>query len=134
MAARTRRIVLVIVLALAAAATAAALAASGAKATKVAVVAGKPGEFSFTVSKNHLPLGKTVFKVTNRGSIAHSFKVCSSPQGGKANSCKGKATVILAPRRSATLTVVFRKKGAYEYLCTVPGHAAAGMKGVLRVG
>jgi uncharacterized cupredoxin-like copper-binding protein len=31
------------------------------------------------------------------------------------------------------LRVVFRKAGRYRYLCTVPGHAAAGLKGVLRV-
>jgi uncharacterized cupredoxin-like copper-binding protein len=29
--------------------------------------------------------------------------------------------------------VTFSKAGTYPYLCTVPGHAAAGMKGVLRV-
>jgi uncharacterized cupredoxin-like copper-binding protein len=129
-----KRIVLIAPLALASAATAAALAAPGAKTTPVTVVAGKPGEFAFTVSKKRLPLGTAVFKVTNRGTIGHSFKVCSSAKGGKANACKGKATKVLAPRRSATLRVVFKKKGVYEYLCTVPGHAAARMKGLLRVG
>jgi len=29
--------------------------------------------------------------------------------------------------------VTISKAGSYPYLCTVPGHAAAGMKGVLRV-
>ena len=29
--------------------------------------------------------------------------------------------------------VTFKKKGKYPYLCTVPGHAAAGMKGVFTV-
>jgi uncharacterized cupredoxin-like copper-binding protein len=125
--------VLIVALVLASVAAAAALAAPAARTTKVAVAAGKPGEFSFAVSKKRLPLGKAVFKVTNKGTIGHSFKVCASPKGGKANSCKGKATRVLAPRQSTTLTVVFKKKGVYEYLCTVPGHAAAGMKGVLRV-
>jgi uncharacterized cupredoxin-like copper-binding protein len=32
------------------------------------------------------------------------------------------------------MTVTFAQKGNYPYLCTVPGHASAGMKGVLRVG
>jgi uncharacterized cupredoxin-like copper-binding protein len=29
--------------------------------------------------------------------------------------------------------VSFKKKGKYPYLCTVPGHAEAGMKGVFTV-
>jgi uncharacterized cupredoxin-like copper-binding protein len=32
-----------------------------------------------------------------------------------------------------TLPYTFAKPGTYEYLCTVPGHAAAGMKGDLKV-
>jgi uncharacterized cupredoxin-like copper-binding protein len=31
------------------------------------------------------------------------------------------------------LKVTLSKKGSYEYLCTIPGHAANGMKGVLKV-
>jgi uncharacterized cupredoxin-like copper-binding protein len=31
------------------------------------------------------------------------------------------------------LTVTFTAPGTYEYLCTVPGHAAAGSKGLLTV-
>ena len=52
--------------------------------------------------------------------IAHDFKI------------KGKKTALLSPGKSATLKVVF-PKGKYPYLCTVPGHAAAGMKGVFTV-
>jgi uncharacterized cupredoxin-like copper-binding protein len=36
------------------------------------------------------------------------------------------------PGGSATLTVTL-KRGSYPYLCTVPGHAAQGMKGTFRV-
>jgi uncharacterized cupredoxin-like copper-binding protein len=32
-----------------------------------------------------------------------------------------------------TLKVTVSKPGNYEYLCTVPGHAAGGMKGTLKV-
>jgi uncharacterized cupredoxin-like copper-binding protein len=41
---------------------------------------------------------------------------------------------VINPGQTAKLTVTFAKKGSYPYLCTVPGHASAGMKGVLRVG
>jgi uncharacterized cupredoxin-like copper-binding protein len=101
--------------------------------TKVAVQAGKPTEFSFTLSRKTVPVGTATFTVVNRGKTTHTFKVCSSPKGGKANACAGKATAPIRPGKTATLTVVFKTKGSYEYLCTIPGHAAAGMKGLLRV-
>ena len=31
------------------------------------------------------------------------------------------------------MKVTFKKKGSYRFLCTVSGHAAAGMKGTFRV-
>jgi uncharacterized cupredoxin-like copper-binding protein len=101
-------------------------------ATVVNVAAGKSG-FSFTLSKSTVPHGAVTFKVKNVGGFPHSFKVCASPKGGSANSCAGKGTPTISPGASATLTVTLAKKGSYEYLCTVPGHAANGMKGVLKV-
>jgi len=89
--------------------------------TTVAVTAGKPGIFSFTLSKKVVPKGTVVFKVANKGSIPHDFKIV------------GKKTPNLAPGKSATLKVVLAKAGKYPFLCTLPGHAAGGMKGVLTV-
>ena len=66
---------------------------AGSSATVVTVIAGKPSELKFTVSKKTVTKGKVTFKVTNKGAL------------------DGKA----------------------PYLCTVPGHAAAGMRGVLTV-
>jgi uncharacterized cupredoxin-like copper-binding protein len=65
--------------------------------------------------------GTVIFKVVDRGALSHDFKI------------HGKKTKLLSPGKSTTLRVVFKKAGRYPYLCTVPGHAAAGMKGVLRV-
>jgi uncharacterized cupredoxin-like copper-binding protein len=104
-----------------------------AKATVVTVTAGKPSEFKFTLSAKSVKTGAVTFKVTNKGALGHTFKVCSSSKGGSANSCAGKGTATIAPGASATLSVTFAKAGSYEYLCTVPGHAAAGMKGDLKV-
>jgi uncharacterized cupredoxin-like copper-binding protein len=101
--------------------------------TKVAVTEGKPSEFHYTLSKKTVPMGTVVFAVTDKGTLGHDFKVCSSSKGGTANSCTGKGTKVLSPGKSATLTIVFKKKGTYEYLCTVAGHAAGGMKGDLKV-
>jgi nitrite reductase (NO-forming) len=80
-------------------------------------------EFKFALSRRSVPTGTTVvFKVVNRGKITHDFKI------------HGKRTKNLNPGKSATLTVKFAKKGRYAYLCTIPGHAALGMKGVFAVG
>ncbi len=89
--------------------------------TVVAVTAGKPTEFRFTLSKRTVVKGVTVFTVTNRGAVRHDFKIA------------GKKTPNLAAGRSATLKVVLAKPGKYPFLCTLPGHAAGGMKGVLTV-
>ncbi len=103
---------------------------SAAATSKAAVTAGKPTEFAFTLSKKRFVSGTVVFTVVNKGKIAHTFKVCASPKGGTANACKGTVTRLISPSKSAKLTIVFKKKGTYEYLCAVPGHAAAGMKAI----
>jgi len=108
------------------------------RATTINVIAGAPTEFKFAFrfsgKPGAVPLGTVMFKVRNGGKLAHTFKVCSSPGNVNANSCAGKGTASIAPGKTATLSVTFGKKGTYEYLCTVPGHAAAGMKGPLTAG
>lgn len=89
-------------------------------ATTVNVTAGRPSEFRFTLSKKTVARGVVTFRVTNRGKVAHDFKIGN------------KKTRMLAPGRSQTLRVTL-SKGKKNYLCTVAGHAAAGMKGTLTV-
>ena len=76
-------------------------------------------EFKFTLSKKSAPHGKVTFKVTNKGHLKHDFKI------------NGKKTSMISPGKSASLTVTL-KKGSFKYICTVPGHAAAGMKGTFK--
>ena len=96
--------------------------ASGAsRATVVKVTAGKPSELRFTLSKKASAKGVVAFKVTNRGALEHDFKI------------DGKVTKKLKPGYTATLTITFKKGGKFKYLCTVPGHAAAGMRGTFVV-
>ena len=78
-------------------------------------------EFSFGLSRRSGPHGAYVFRFTNRGTVPHDFKIAR------------KKTPLVQPGKSATLTVAITKPGRYPYICTVPGHAAAGMKGVLKV-
>ena len=110
-----------------------ALAGAAERATTVTVTAGKPSEFRFQLSTKTVKHGTVTFNVRNSGSIPHDFKICASSKGGTANACTGKTTKQLNTGSSATLTYTFKTKGTYEYLCTVPGHAAAGMKGDLKV-
>jgi uncharacterized cupredoxin-like copper-binding protein len=102
-------------------ATDAAARPAATKATTVKVTAGKPGEFHITLSKTKVPHGKVTFTVANKGNLPHDFKIA------------GKKTKLIQPGKSAKLVVTFAKKGKYPYLCTVAGHAAAGMKGKLTV-
>lgn len=74
----------------------------------------------FKLSKTSAPAGKVIFKVKNGGHLSHDFKIA------------GKKTALLSGGKSATLTVTLKKGKSYPYLCTVPGHAAAGMKGVFK--
>jgi uncharacterized cupredoxin-like copper-binding protein len=111
----------------------AAAAGAAQEATTVTVTAGKPSEFRFKLSTKTVKHGTVTFKVKNEGALPHDFKICASAKGGTKNSCTGKVTKLLSPGKSATLTYTFKTKGTYEYLCTVPGHAAAGMKGDLKV-
>jgi uncharacterized cupredoxin-like copper-binding protein len=57
----------------------------------------------------------------NNGSIPHNLSI------------NGQQTPNIDPGSTATLKVNFTKPGSYPYLCTIPGHAEAGMKGVLKV-
>ena len=109
--------------------------APAAKPTIIKVTAGKPSELGFKLSKiSQIPAGKITFQVTNLGVISHDFKVCTVPvKNSSKNTCTGKGTKMLKHGQSATLVLTLTKHGLYEYLCTVPGHANAGMKGTFGV-
>jgi uncharacterized cupredoxin-like copper-binding protein len=80
------------------------------------------GEFFFRLSTKSLAKpGKVTFVFKNIGHVSHDFKISR------------KITPLLQPGKTAKLVVTFKKKGKYSYLCTVPGHPAAGMKGVFTV-
>ncbi len=108
-----------------AAASAAAFALSGAATPtpgRTYTVRVDARDFSFQLSRRSVPAGVNVrFVVRNRGSVPHDFVV------------KGKRTLLLRPNQSQTLTVAFPRKGAFRFLCSVPGHTRLGMTGVFGV-
>ena len=114
--------IIMLVAALAVAATTFAVVAYGgssrASVTTVKVTA--KDTFRFGLSRKSAPHGKVTFKVTNKGRLKHDFKIA------------GKKTKLLGHNKTATLTVTLKKGKKYTYLCTVPGHAAAGMKGTFK--
>lgn len=111
-----------------------ALAGStAARTTTVNVTISKTKEFAFALSKKTVPHGTVTFKITNNGNLPHDFSVCASNKGGTADKCVGKTSAMITPPQTGTLTVKLVRPGMYEYLCTVPGHAAAGMKGTIKV-
>lgn len=83
-------------------------------------VAVKMSEFKFILSTKTATHGTVTFTITNKGALSHDFKI------------GGKKTALVKPGKTAKLTVTL-KAGKYRYLCTVPGHAAAGMKGTFTV-
>ena len=78
-------------------------------------------EFKFTLLPKTAKKGTVVFSVVNKGKIAHDFKIA------------GKKTAKVAAGKRATLRVTFKRAGRFPYICTLPSHAPAGMKGVLVV-
>jgi nitrite reductase (NO-forming) len=76
-------------------------------------------EFKFKLSTTTAKNGVTIFKVTNKGKIAHDFKIA------------GKKTPKLSPGKSATLKVTL-SKGNHKYICSIDSHAQFGMKGTFK--
>jgi uncharacterized cupredoxin-like copper-binding protein len=80
------------------------------------------GEFFFKLSaKSIAKPGTVTFVFKNVGHVLHDFHI------------SGKTTPLIQPGKTAKLVITFRKAGKFSYLCTVPGHAASGMKGVFTV-
>jgi uncharacterized cupredoxin-like copper-binding protein len=113
------RITLALGVALAALVAAAPIAARPSAATTTTVTV-KMTEFKFALSKKTVPHGKVTFVLVNKGKLKHDFAIA------------GKKSKLIGAGKKGSLTVTLRA-GKLAYKCTVPGHAAAGMKGKLTV-
>lgn len=96
-------------------------AASTASVDATTRVTVKAYEFRYAFSRRSVPTGTVIFTVVNKGKISHDFKIA------------GKKTKTLLPGKSQILRVSMPKKGQYAFLCTLFGHAKAGMKGKFAV-
>jgi uncharacterized cupredoxin-like copper-binding protein len=79
----------------------------------------KASEYKFVLSTKTARHGVFIFKVTNKGKIAHDFKIV------------GKKTPKIGPGKSATLKVTLTK-GNHKYICSIDSHASFGMKGTFK--
>jgi uncharacterized cupredoxin-like copper-binding protein len=100
----------------------------------VAIVAGPPNEFTFQPNQVTVQAGQPVtITLVNKGKLDHDLFIealgVKLPPMGK----NPKDHPMLAPSKSVTLTFTPAKKGTFEFICTVPGHKEAGMKGVIVV-
>lgn len=95
--------------------------AAAARTTAISTIGVKASEFKFVLTNKTAPKGLVIFKITNVGHLKHDFAIA------------GQKSPMIAPGKSAALNVTFKSAGSFPYKCTVPGHAAAGMKGVFTV-
>jgi glucose/arabinose dehydrogenase len=101
---------------------AAGLAFAAAPAHKTTSVTVTMRDYRFVLSRAKVPVGSVRFALVNRGATAHDFQIA------------GHRSRILQPGQKQTLTVTFAHASRQAYLCTIPGHAALGMTGVLTIG
>jgi len=95
-------------------------ASTGAAATAVTVTA---GDLFFDPKEITIAAGTDVqVTLNNGGALAHDWAVRD----------QAPATSLLNPGGSETITVNL-PAGSYQFYCTVPGHAEAGMVGTLTV-
>lgn len=80
-------------------------------------------DLAFSPDELTVMVGEAVnLTLINAGDVPHDLVI---PELG--------VRVAAAPGRQATVGIEFEQAGSYEFICTYPGHAEAGMTGVLTV-
>jgi plastocyanin len=109
----------------AAATSSSASAPSAGAGSKIAIAADPGGALKFDKSSLTAKAGKVTIAFTNKAPEGHNFTI-EGPSGAKV------AATPTFDGGTKTVTATL-KPGKYTFLCTVPGHAMAGMKGTLTV-
>ena len=115
-----RRVAFVAFAAVLALAVVAPTASGRAQATRALTVNVTMKEYKFGFSVKTVKAGKVTFKLVNKGKLAHDLRIA------------GHTSSLVQPGKAGKLVVTL-KKGKYPYKCTLPGHAALGMKGTFTV-
>jgi len=117
------RVLALIVLVLAVAAPA-GIAARGMQSTTTLHITAAAAALKYSTSHLTAPHGKVSIVMKNLSPLQHDVAI-----KGNGVSVKGK---LVGKGGLSTVTATL-KRGTYTFYCTVPGHAAAGMKGTLKI-
>jgi plastocyanin len=101
-----------------------AVAAPTSSSSTTLHISAKAAGLAFSTTHLTAAHGTVTIMMKNLSPLPHDISI----QGNGVNK-KGK----LVPKGGTSIVTATLKKGTYTFLCTVPGHAAAGMKGKLTV-
>lgn len=95
-------------------------------------------DLAFDQTQLAVPAGAEVtVNLSNVGSLEHNWVLVQDgtdpATATPADAINAAASEILAGGKSTSLTFTAPAVGSYQYICTVPGHALAGMVGTLTV-
>ncbi len=86
-------------------------------------------EMRFTPNRIDAKVGQAItIHLVNKGAQRHDFAFPALHMPGLAS-----IETALEPGESTTVTVKFDEPGTHVFICTLPGHATAGMTGALFV-
>ena len=98
----------------------------------------KARDLTFDQTQLAVPAGVEVtLNLSNEGALEHNWvlvhETAELATATVADAINQAASEVLASGKSTTLTFTAPAAGSYQYICTVPGHALAGMVGKLTV-
>ena len=98
---------------------------------KLSIPADPTGALAFAFGKATASAGSVTIQMPNPSPVSHNIAIQTGNCGG---SCSGSAAAGSIVAHGGTSSFSFNlKPGTYTFYCQVPGHAAAGMHGVLTV-
>jgi plastocyanin len=83
--------------------------------------------FRFVLSRSSVPAGKTIIEFVNHGEDEHNLNAAQGSEGEVVGSLPN------TPSNDHLSLTVNLKPGSYTLFCSLPGHAAKGMKATLTV-
>ncbi len=83
--------------------------------------------FRFVLSRSSVPAGKTIIEFVNHGEDEHNLNAAQGSEGEVVGSLPN------TPSNDHLSLTVNLKPGSYTLFCSLPGHAAQGMKATLTV-
>lgn len=102
---------------------------SGTPATTLRISAGPSGKLAFSKKALSARAGKVTIIMKNTSRLRHNVAIRSGTNAKSRIIAKGKAV----GKGGTSKVTASLKKGKYRFVCTVPGHEAGGMWGILTV-